>query len=1255
MAPKKSQRSSAPAKPPAAPADKKGSKATAAPAAAAPSKKAASMGGKMKAVGSEDNLADMDDSPSTPLNTSSRIKAWVKISGGTPSGISAEDSMSVRSEVSPDGEGASVVSFDGTSKKLEKAIVDGVAGVDQPISSMEGDLITPLVDAAVDDLHALKVGVLLCYGEEGSGRSESLVGSDNLVHATASRMIAQAPAGHVVHCSATLIAMELLFDLFEPSSELTIDETQFSGLHLNGGAWKTLGSASDVAPLLATVKANREVVTQKLELGRSHRACLVVALRVAPAEGTIYGNIVYLVELASPPMLRASGVSGLAIEEFCSINTSLKTLTKCFTAMGSKKKAATPPLRESRLTHLLGNALGDEGAAPVHCLVYVPARRAKRGEAGAAIVWAGKATQAKLKKGVYASASSKALVSQLQGVVASLEEPSKDMEAEMREQMEPPADAISSLKAAVNGKKAMLSEVEQEVMTQKQKVDAVLAKNAEAAKTRAAEHEEIKAAITDLREQIDGVKSGEQLQKAMNTLKTQITEEKAAMRKQVGDMEERLATAKSKLVDNEKANTRVGGGAPAQCTALFESGLAYSKQGKNKYASLMFMSSVKLMESLGLGRSAHVVKPVSALADLYSTEGMDEEAIALYKQAYSIEKDATGADSPELARHLQKLGQAYEKQGKMEAATLTLEEAGSVLEHALGPDHPEVMALREKLAALVEPEPEPEEEEEEEPEPEPEPEAATGGAESAAASPEKKDEEGGKKKPQPKAKGKKGEKGSKGDAESKDAQLEAATKPAKAGAKPKAGAKKGAKAKKGAGDSADPTEPIDVSVLSKPHHTKNSISTNETNEINVQKFSSQRMKARLEARNRRLAEEGRELSLGMAPSLPDVGEDVSEPTNYEVDPLLGDVLSKKREMFRERMARRKAAEGGEGDAKEAGGAHNDEREEEAYGEEDDSADESDADLDEDGLGDGGSNEIVMIESSVIEITAAAHAAALREDWGEVLDASAQLEHLLARAKGKVSACATAARVLLNTGLKYASGFSDEPRMRSILGCLMLVEWCVPTCPDAFRQAVAGDRWVRKLVDLCRKDTTDQQLVRNTVMQLVANWSSWYAGTINGFEKASEMLQEMQFEMPPAAARDSDLGGKAATSPGGMGASGTLAVPGLQLQLQLPLASVQPQHLGNLATETQVSRPPDRLALELAPSSVLSAPAGVAFLGLLCPSRLESDCVADCVPDCVRPLPARAGQGGARARHHARGRATARGMPLQSLEADEDDD
>ena len=130
-------------------------------------------------------------------------------------------------------------------------------------------------------------------------------------------------------------------------------------------------------------------------------------------------------------------------------------------------------------------------------------------------------------------------------------------------------------------------------------------------------------------------------------------------------------------------------------------------------------------------------------------------------------------------------------------------------------------------------------------------------------------------------------------------------------------------------------------------------------------------------------------------------------------------------------------------------------------EEEEETDDEDIDLDDDNDDDGDGSEIAMIESHMLEIIASSQLAAQREDWSEVLDCSANLEDRLGRAKGKVAACASAARVLLNTGLKHASGFSDEPRVRSTLGCLMLIEWCVPTCPDAFRQAVASDRWIRK--------------------------------------------------------------------------------------------------------------------------------------------------------------------------------------------------
>ena len=90
---------------------------------------------------------------------------------------------------------------------------------------------------------------------------------------------------------------------------------------------------------------------------------------------------------------------------------------------------------------------------------------------------------------------------------------------------------------------------------------------------------------------------------------------------------------------------------------------------------------------------------------------------------------------------------------------------------------------------------------------------------------------------------------------------------------------------------------------------------------------------------------------------------------------------------------------------------------------------------------------------------------------------------------------------------------------------MVLEWCVPTCHASFRQAVAGERWMRKLVDLCRKDATEQALVRQTIAQLIANWAAWYAGAAAcaGFERC-EMLRNQGAPLPLPASRSEMIEG-----------------------------------------------------------------------------------------------------------------------------------
>ena len=51
-----------------------------------------------------------------------------------------------------------------------------------------------------------------------------------------------------------------------------------------------------------------------------------------------------MIDLASPPIAKASGVPGLALDDYCSINTSLKTLHLDGNMIGDEAKAA---LRET--------------------------------------------------------------------------------------------------------------------------------------------------------------------------------------------------------------------------------------------------------------------------------------------------------------------------------------------------------------------------------------------------------------------------------------------------------------------------------------------------------------------------------------------------------------------------------------------------------------------------------------------------------------------------------------------------------------------------------------------------------------------------------------------------------------------------------------------------------------------------------------------------------------------------------------------
>ncbi len=100
-------------------------------------------------------------------------------------------------------------------------------------------------------------------------------------------------------------------------------------------------------------------------------------------------STICLVDLAGSERVNKTGATGLQLEEATKINLSLMTLSRVITQLAKQgegggvggspgKKAVVPPYRESKLTHLLKDFLGDN--AKTFMLATVSPAASERGE-----------------------------------------------------------------------------------------------------------------------------------------------------------------------------------------------------------------------------------------------------------------------------------------------------------------------------------------------------------------------------------------------------------------------------------------------------------------------------------------------------------------------------------------------------------------------------------------------------------------------------------------------------------------------------------------------------------------------------------------------------------------------------------------------------------------------------------------------------------------------------------------------------------
>ena len=365
-----------------------------------------------KAVASAAAAADAGDGGEAPHE---RMAVYLKVhrmQGSSPSSC-----------VACDERGGTAWSLDLNGQRSgEPVVLSGVWGPYQPESAL-----SPVVEELAHAFVQAPRGVacLMCYGQAESGREALLhgeagarsnpnftprgmpapgghihqrgdEGSAGLVLAALVEVLGRLGDGGAVEMACVLLHLEQLHDLLSPQSRVRLAESDLDGVQLSGAHWAPLRDAKEAEGMLQMATQNRAVHAGAAPEGDGGflDAChVIIAVRIPTGAGRGSSlplhKTLYIVELAPPPPTRPSGIAGLAVEDFCAINASLRGLQACLGVM-ARKGAARPPVRDSRLTRLLSGALGADPIRTVlllcvSCQVRDAARPPARPPAAAAL------------------------------------------------------------------------------------------------------------------------------------------------------------------------------------------------------------------------------------------------------------------------------------------------------------------------------------------------------------------------------------------------------------------------------------------------------------------------------------------------------------------------------------------------------------------------------------------------------------------------------------------------------------------------------------------------------------------------------------------------------------------------------------------------------------------------------------------------------------------------------------------------------
>ncbi|XP_074659378.1 kinesin-like protein KIF28 isoform X2 [Tubulanus polymorphus] len=222
---------------------------------------------------------------------------------------------------------------------------------------------------------------LFAYGQTGSGKSYSMVGygtNKGIVPISCEELFKgieekrkNAEKGNEYQVTLTMLEIyneqvrDLLSSKSAPKGGLKVRQHPSKGFYVDGVIVAPVDSYADIDGKIQEGTRNRTVAATNMN-ATSSRAHTIVTINftqktVADGQSMTKTSSINLVDLAGSERADSTGATGDRLKEGSAINQSLSTLgnvIKALADLGSGKKGAQVPYRDSVLTKLLKNALG---------------------------------------------------------------------------------------------------------------------------------------------------------------------------------------------------------------------------------------------------------------------------------------------------------------------------------------------------------------------------------------------------------------------------------------------------------------------------------------------------------------------------------------------------------------------------------------------------------------------------------------------------------------------------------------------------------------------------------------------------------------------------------------------------------------------------------------------------------------------------------------------------------------------------------